>query len=190
LKTDPVIVDQLCKGLQLWYQGENLHVVDPRPLIIAQCNLGWDAFLEGFISKEWGEQQQAYYVSKNSRKTGYRWTVALILKLWNIAWDLWSHRNGYEHKNDLAAKTMQLDEQIEFLIEFHVPSPHDELELMFSEEEIAKVRAGMNIYKSSWILNVEALTITGSVEGKIRQEKSQVCVGLCINFYEATGNHS
>jgi ribonuclease HI len=158
LKTDPVIVDQLCKGLQLWYQGENLHVVDPRPLIIAQCNLGWDAFLEGFISKEWGEQQQAYYVSKNSRKTGYRWTVALILKLWNIAWDLWSHRNGYEHKNDLAAKTMQLDEQIEFLIEFHVPSPHDELELMFSEEEIAKVRAGMNIYKSSWILNVEALT--------------------------------
>jgi hypothetical protein len=158
IKTDPAISDQICCGLRSWYNGDNLRNTDARPLIIMQCNLGWDAFIEGIVSVEWGQQQQLYYASLNSRKTGLRWTVALLLKLWNIAWDLWSHRNGIEHNHDLATETIRLNEQIEFLVEFHVTSSNAALENMFVPDELTKVRNGTNIYKSAWIYNVEALS--------------------------------
>jgi hypothetical protein len=29
--------------------------------------------------------------------TGKRWVIALIRKLWLVAWDLWEHRNGILH---------------------------------------------------------------------------------------------
>ena len=32
-----------------------------------------------------------------SRRSGFRWTVALIKKLQDIAWDMWDHRNGILH---------------------------------------------------------------------------------------------
>ncbi|MFN9979508.1 MAG: hypothetical protein ACK53Y_06325, partial [bacterium] len=35
-----------------------------------------------------------------SRRTGKRWVIELIKKLWHIAWDLWEHRNGILHKQN------------------------------------------------------------------------------------------
>lgn len=123
-----------------------------------KCDVGWDAFIEGIISVEWGQHQQIYYASLNSRKTGLRWTVALLLKLWNIAWDLWSHRNGIEHDHDMATESIRLNKKIDFLFEFHVVSNNIALETMFHQDEIHKVRNGTNVYKSAWIYNVEALS--------------------------------
>ena len=46
-----------------------------------------------------------YYTWAGKSRTGRRWAVALIQKLWDIAWDLWEHRNGHVHRttpNNLA----------------------------------------------------------------------------------------
>lgn len=157
-KTDPSITYQLCSGLMRWYSGEDLRITDPRPLIIQQCDIGWDCFIEGIIGMHWGKQQQIYFQSINSRRSGLRWTIALIKKLWNIAWDLWSHRNGIEHARDLTIEIQQLDEDIEFCIDFHVLSTNEELENMFHPDEIEKVRVSSRTYKKAWINNVRAMT--------------------------------
>ena len=36
----------------------------------------------------------------SSRRPGLRWTVAIITKLWDIAWDLWEQCNGFLHARD------------------------------------------------------------------------------------------
>jgi hypothetical protein len=35
-----------------------------------------------------------------SHRTGKRWAIALIQKMWDTAWDLWEHRNGVLHEKD------------------------------------------------------------------------------------------
>jgi hypothetical protein len=41
--------------------------------------------------------QDQYYKSISSRKSGRQWTIALIKKLFDVAWDLWEHCNGFAH---------------------------------------------------------------------------------------------
>mgnify|MGYP003519673277 CR=1 FL=1 len=68
----------------------------------AQDAIGWDNFFEGCIAKEWEQVQDAHYKWCRSRKSGRRWTIALIQKLWDVAWDLWEHRNGIVHAKENA----------------------------------------------------------------------------------------
>ena len=44
-------------------------------------------------------QENRYYKSVKSRRTGRRWTVELIKKLQDIAWDMWDHRNSVLHND-------------------------------------------------------------------------------------------
>jgi hypothetical protein len=50
--------------------------------------IGWDRFFEGFVSIEWREIQHQYYIFLKSRRTGRRWVVELLKKLWDVSWDL------------------------------------------------------------------------------------------------------
>jgi hypothetical protein len=54
------------------------------------------------IAKDWEQAQDAYYKWCRSRKSARRWTTALSQKLWNVAWDLWEHRNGIVHAAENA----------------------------------------------------------------------------------------
>jgi hypothetical protein len=45
------------------------------------------------LSVGWSEVQHRYYEFLDSRRTGLRWLTALIQKLWDVAWDMWDHRN-------------------------------------------------------------------------------------------------
>jgi len=69
--------------------------------------IGWNHFYEGWLSKGWISAQQAHYVKIKSMKTGGRWAVALIKKLWDMAWDMWEHRNEVLHEREnLVTKSM------------------------------------------------------------------------------------
>jgi hypothetical protein len=67
-------------------------------LAMRQLELGGQALLEGRLSFEWEECQQSYLSFIHSHRTGKRWVVQLIMKLWGIAWDMWGHRNGILHQ--------------------------------------------------------------------------------------------
>ena len=49
------------------------------------------------ISSTWREAQATYYTSIDSQKSSKRWTTQLIKHLLNVAWDMWSHQNGFKH---------------------------------------------------------------------------------------------
>ena len=57
----------------------------------------------GCISIEWAKVQGDYYKWIGLKKTGRRWAVALIKKLWEVAWDKWECRNGALHNTPMAA---------------------------------------------------------------------------------------
>jgi hypothetical protein len=43
------------------------------------------------LAQDWEHAQTAHYKWCQSRKSGRRWTIAIIQKLWDIAWDLWEN---------------------------------------------------------------------------------------------------
>mgnify|MGYP000032035169 CR=1 FL=1 len=67
-----------------------------------QNDIGWQAMAKGWTTEEWAIIQQEYYKLIGSRKTGKRWLVEIIKKLWLIAWDMWEHRKSYAYKKTWA----------------------------------------------------------------------------------------
>jgi hypothetical protein len=58
-----------------------------------QEHIGWGVVLDGRLAIHWRQAQQDYFTLIGSRRSGRRWTIALIKKLADVAWDLWSYRN-------------------------------------------------------------------------------------------------
>jgi len=98
--TRPDIRDSIIYHLSTW---KNPHHSNTNTVthIDLQQECGWQSFIEGFINREWGNAQQSFYMSIQSRRTGKRWTIELIKKLWMVAWDQWEHRNAvlYDQEN-------------------------------------------------------------------------------------------
>ena len=47
----------------------------------------------GLHSREWERIQADHFKAQGSLRSGRRWVVELIKKLWNTAWDMWMFRN-------------------------------------------------------------------------------------------------
>ncbi len=77
-------------------------------LLEGQAAIGWRQFFKGWLSREWKKAQQAYYTSMKSLWTSGRWTVTLIKKLWDIAWELWEHQNGILHEAHNVVSDVEL----------------------------------------------------------------------------------
>jgi hypothetical protein len=59
----------------------------------------------------WSEVQHRYYEFLDSRRTGLRWLTALIQKLWDVAWDMWDHRNRVLHDQEHSvARDLQIQQ--------------------------------------------------------------------------------
>jgi hypothetical protein len=65
-------------------------------------------FLLGMISQKFAAVQATYYLRTGKKKTGLRWLVALIKKLWDISWDMWQQRNDINHNTMTPRKIQEL----------------------------------------------------------------------------------
>lgn len=110
LETDPTITFVIMSYLRSWRTGEGIVYDVPiyfQQLLHDQQLVGWGRFFEGWLVKDWSILQQRYYSITRSRRTGRRWTIAILKKLWDTAWDLWEHRNGILHdKENLITRSM------------------------------------------------------------------------------------
>jgi hypothetical protein len=111
----PGVRDAICSYLQAWRLGDTLPPVQDfaaifglRAAIEAQSSLGWQALLEGCVASDWAAIQQKYYEWIGSRRSGRRWVSMLIRKLWEVAWDLWEHRNGIVHARAVNSGQLRL----------------------------------------------------------------------------------
>jgi hypothetical protein len=101
--TDPTIIRSILAGLNSWREGGCILASYPpgcAPAILAQNFIGWENFLHGRVSLEWGDVQGRYYQLLGMRRTGKRWVSSLLLKLWHVSWTMWDHRNTVLHHND------------------------------------------------------------------------------------------
>ncbi len=91
--TLPVIKESILAHLSSWKDpaGHNASINPTCNLYDLHGDCGWQSLLEGFLHKNWSNVQQAYYSNIQSPRTGKRWTIELIKKLWLVAWDQWEH---------------------------------------------------------------------------------------------------
>jgi hypothetical protein len=83
------ICDTICDSLLEW-QGSG--AVESTTLSDStQSILGWNLLIVGGLVKHRCVEQQKYYSSHGSRKSGLKWATSVIRKIWLIAWEMWSH---------------------------------------------------------------------------------------------------
>jgi hypothetical protein len=110
------------------------------------------------LGKEWRVIHEQHYTSIRYNYSGRRWLTALIIKLWQVAWNLWEHRNGIKHEHDSNQQIQEKNELNELLILqcwegiLHSTSMTEFL----SEFELEKVRRGTVNYKIAWIRSVRS----------------------------------
>ena len=97
IDTPPILANTIVQQLLHWrdpsYNPEGTQHVG---LVQAQTVVGWRNFLYGQLSPRWQQAHAQLLPSENNHKSK-RWTIQIIKKLWNVAWDLWEHRNGIRH---------------------------------------------------------------------------------------------
>jgi hypothetical protein len=103
-RTNMAVTDTICSRLLAWRLGNNFpplesHLLGLPQALAAQDGIGWGAAFEGRWALKWIEIQDRHFANNSIRKTGLRWLTALIKKLWQIAWDLWEHRNKIHQEN-------------------------------------------------------------------------------------------
>jgi hypothetical protein len=114
----PMLAGVIHDRLNAWRQNTpvSLESVQLNPsfsrLIALQDLLGWESFLYGFWDNNWESVQGAYLRSLQCKMSIRRWCSALILKLWDTAWDLWDHRNQWLHNSETGEMIRSLHSDI------------------------------------------------------------------------------
>lgn len=98
--TDLDLTDSLIGYLDSWRSSTpwvvgSQDISDPT---FQQNPIGDSCVMDGWLSQSWADIQQEHYTNCRSRCTGKRWLIAVIKKLWDVSWNLWSHRNGILHE--------------------------------------------------------------------------------------------
>lgn len=67
----------------------------PNVIHLYECQrqAGLNAVIDGFLHLEWAAVQHNYYIWLHCCTIGFGWLLQVIRRLWEVAWDLWQHRN-------------------------------------------------------------------------------------------------
>jgi hypothetical protein len=114
--THPDMAHEIIKGLRNWRSGKSSDSQQTTDwiteLVNQQTKLGWRNFFEGMIATNWQVAQQVYLSRIGSRKSSKRWATSIIRKLWQIAWDMWEHRNGFLHARNTGLHSQNINQSI------------------------------------------------------------------------------
>jgi hypothetical protein len=157
LQTDPRIIKVIIEGLKGWRNGEE-KIYNSRfaaeKVADNQTALGWKHFFEGRHHKQWRLLQEQYFLQMSIHRSGKRWSGAIIKKLWEIAWDLWEHRNGIMHGKECALLSDGLDKQIEEL--WHDPD-RTKIQTIrkLGQSTLAALLQSPSSTKQNWVIRVK-----------------------------------
>jgi hypothetical protein len=148
------IADQLIRYLRSWHTSTlPAQTDDLDTLATIQHQIGWDNFIEGRIGNCWREAHELYLLSTQKQGSSYRWTTQLIQKMWNIAWDLWEHRNGIEHEKDQEIATTEANATIQLELQKGFTSiPEYNMSTTAADKMVLSATLP---YKLAWIRNIQ-----------------------------------
>jgi hypothetical protein len=111
----------------------------------------------GQLHTQWADTQQRYLESLSKRSTGLRWTAAVIEKLWDICWDLWSTRNDFEHKEDELRRREQTAEAIQNALSTNQSIlTGTQFSYLRDPAEVARMLQSNQTYQRRWLESVTA----------------------------------
>jgi hypothetical protein len=157
--THPDLRDIIIRGLNGWRTGSevplSLQVPWIQEVITKQGNSGWRNFFEGFLVNEWRTAQDRFYSRTRSRQSPKRWLSALIRKLWQIAWDLWEHRNGYLHDRENSIISTEVNQNIVSQFDLGRRQLDRSTRALFNQGCSAILRKPLDI-RIAWLRRVQA----------------------------------
>jgi hypothetical protein len=116
LQTPSTTISAIIEGLQGWRTGVehnfNCNTMAGQAGTL-QNQMGWKHLFEGRPHKIWRQMQTTHY---GSERLGKRWIGELVKKTWQIAWDLWEHRNGILHDKNIGYCAQETNEKIRRLL--------------------------------------------------------------------------
>jgi hypothetical protein len=142
-------------GLAKIHRGDTSRNFYALPAVVQkQDAIGWQSFLEGRPSVGWSEVQHRYYEFLDSRRTGLRWLTALIQKLWDVAWDMWDHRNRVLHDQEHSvARDLQIQQITD---EFATGSVGLAREAKLLSQEDQSLLQRLPAYQTAWLIRIQA----------------------------------
>jgi hypothetical protein len=169
--TAPDITAIIGKRLRQWRKHSEGYTIDqetPLPryykndefgtkaAVTEQDRIGWYNLLLGRMSTKWMDAQQKYLESIGKRTTGRRWTIAIISKLWDIAWDMWQHRNHIKHNTLHPRKQQEMNiigQQVAELYEQGSSGFLSRDKSLF-QKSLATIQKGNGHEQEQWITSV------------------------------------
>jgi hypothetical protein len=105
LQAPPNLPTALISLLDSWRNKQRFQVnpawdTVTRSMIKAQQLIGGKLTLEGCIHSSWKDTMHQYLSGLSSKVNGERFVTSIIKHLWQIAWDMWDHRNKVLHESD------------------------------------------------------------------------------------------
>ena len=133
--------------------------MESTPLECEQEDIQPELMVKGFIPEAWAESQDSYYKWINRRTTGKRWAERLIKQLWEIAWDMWSHRKKIEKSPESllqAQRHANSNSLIQTEYEQQHDYPNDRLQRWFRRPLDEVLSHDLN-FKQQWLEVVSSM---------------------------------
>ena len=125
--------------------------------VAEQGKIGWHQFFLGCLGRKWSDAQQRYIDSLNQENTGRRWTITIIQKAIDMAWDMWEQRNDIKHNTlHLRAALAVLDIKVKLQLLYRKGCNGflSQDKLLFSKSEV-KLLKGVPTEMLQWISSVQ-----------------------------------
>jgi hypothetical protein len=143
-------------------------------VVLNQDRLGWEAAFEGKWHVGWAEVQDTYFKFIGSQKSGKRWLVALIHKIWLTAWDLWEDRNGVNANRRETANHLTLQSRVREEFQLGFAWLHKKSHRLFKQRGLLVLLAAETQTLESWLLRVESARTWADMEPEvIARERSE-----------------
>ena len=110
------MVQNIIGRINAWRNGErnpdnlstNLRL---KKAICHQNRIGWDNFLEGFISTEWRAVQHQYLTTIHSQRSAICWWAKAQRQIWELILAMWDNRCKFLHEQE--GETTHKQEQLD-----------------------------------------------------------------------------
>jgi hypothetical protein len=105
------LISAIISFLDSWRTGSDFHInplwdIDTQIMMTNQQSIGGKLTMEGCIHSSWRDIMQLYLTGLSSKVNGERFVTSLIKHLWQIAWDMWDHRNRALHEMETNAELL------------------------------------------------------------------------------------
>jgi hypothetical protein len=124
--------------------------------VAEQDKIGWYNLLLGRLSKKMDGCPTEVLRMDGPRNTGKGWTIAIISRLWDIAWDMWEHHNHITHNTIHPWKQQELDILNQQIEELYIQGPQDLLrqDRPLFDNLVAKLQKGNAKEQEHWVITV------------------------------------